>query len=68
VKFKFGKTKDKHEFLENWHDWFAWYPVEIKMGYFAWLEVVERKITFVEEPMYPTVEITEYRLKQTEAK
>lgn len=48
---KFGKTydqitedhKDRTEQLANWHNWFAWYPVDLKDGRFVWLQTIERK-------------------------
>jgi hypothetical protein len=39
----------RREYKENWHNWFAWYPVIIyenkktKKRYWAWLEIVKRK-------------------------
>ena len=27
----------------NWHRWFAWHPVAIGGGEYAWLETVERR-------------------------
>jgi hypothetical protein len=27
----------------QWHDWFAWYPVQLIDG-FVWLQIVERKL------------------------
>lgn len=27
----------------QWHVWFAWFPVEIAQGEYAWLEQVERR-------------------------
>ena len=44
-------------YLENqWHSWFAWYPVRItdgKMSYrvIAWLETIERKKHIVTYPI-----------------
>ena len=26
-----------------WHDWFAWYPVQLDPGEFIWLETIERR-------------------------
>lgn len=32
--------------IENWHRWFAWYPVRVSTWERAWLETVERKGTW----------------------
>jgi len=37
------------EELERWHRWFAWLPIEIG-GHWVWLEMIERKGTFVFGP------------------
>jgi hypothetical protein len=29
--------------LEDWHDWFAWFPVRTDEGYLVWLEYVRRR-------------------------
>lgn len=28
---------------DNWHPWFAWFPVEVSNDELRWLETVERK-------------------------
>lgn len=30
----------------NWHRWFAWYPICLNDGRIAWLQNIERKVTF----------------------
>ena len=41
-----------NEKLTNWHDWFAWYPVQVKnyetmQWQWVWLETLKRKGTYV---------------------
>lgn len=56
MKFRFGKTKtlrdklydEKRNLEEQWHKWFAWYPVcvnknTLDKAKYAWLEYVWRK-------------------------
>jgi hypothetical protein len=32
--------------LEEWHQWFAWYPVKTTVGTWVWLELVlQRQLT-----------------------
>ncbi len=41
VKLKeFQKRYQRVEELRNWHWWFAWYPVELESGRWAWLQSV----------------------------
>ena len=47
--------------LEEWHKWFAWYPVIIECQ-IVWLEVVARRSVMAE---YHDMETTEYRLMET---
>jgi hypothetical protein len=43
----FGKTYAQREAAYtatlDWHDWFAWYPVRLFTGNYAWLQTVERR-------------------------
>jgi len=41
---------------EQWHPWFAWYPVRTGPGACHWLETVERRVLFNGWDFY-----TEYR-------
>lgn len=34
---KWGKN------IIEWHNWFAWYPVEIRYGQWVWLETISRR-------------------------
>lgn len=44
MKFNCGhSTSKKNKLKEDWHDWFAWYPVRVAEGDCRWLETVERK-------------------------
>ena len=36
------KRKIKSEAKDQWHIWFAWYPVKLRRGW-VWLEFVLRK-------------------------
>lgn len=38
-----AKVEAKKEKLEQWHDWFAWYPVRIGSEDCRWLETVGRR-------------------------
>ena len=44
---------------ENWHYWFAWYPVRLDSDRVAWLQMVERKR---EAFGYPVGLVCDYRL------
>lgn len=43
----FGQTHEqlrtKRLLREQWHTWFAWYPVQLMDGRRAWLQYVRRK-------------------------
>jgi hypothetical protein len=39
------KPKDK----TLWHEWFAWYPVYVSNTEIAWLEKVQRRLTYLWE-------------------
>ncbi len=41
---KFGKSNIEKEREKRWHLWFAWYPVRLADGRWAWLETLERKL------------------------
>ena len=43
---------------QNWHKYFAWYPVRTIIGSLVWLEMVERRISY---SGYSRVVIKEYR-------
>ena len=44
MRFNCGhSTSKKNKVKEDWHDWFAWYPVRVAEGDCRWLETVERK-------------------------
>lgn len=40
------RKRIRREYLEKWHDWFAWYPVRVSDSKIAWLEVVERRCEY----------------------
>lgn len=47
MRFDCGETyEERHARLENWHRFFAWYPVKIKDHDCAWMEWVLRKGKF----------------------
>jgi hypothetical protein len=47
MRFDCGETHEEKALrLENWHRWFAWYPVRVGSHDCRWLEAVERKGTF----------------------
>jgi hypothetical protein len=37
---------DKHLYKQEWHRWFAWYPVKVKTHDCRWLEYIDRKVTY----------------------
>lgn len=48
MKFHCKTPETRHAFIkriEQWHRWFAWYPVRVAENDCRWLEVVERKGT-----------------------
>lgn len=40
-----GKLNSERKDLGEWHVWFAWYPVHLEDGQWAWLQRVRRNIT-----------------------
>lgn len=61
MKFDCGETFDERlKRLENWHRWFAWFPVKTADHDCRWFEYVERKITY-EFCTYDTFTVKEYR-------
>ncbi len=41
----FGKTtKQKEEIAGKYYRWFAWYPVQLLNGCWAWWQIVQRRI------------------------
>lgn len=71
MKFNCGLTRDEKHTLEwnerlrreNWHDWFAWYPVQVASCDCRWLEVVQRKLTYCSYYEYSWTK-AEYRIKK----
>lgn len=55
MRIIFGKTKeDKMKEREQWHKWFAWYPVRLPSKKFVWWELIDRKgYYFVGNPPHP---------------
>lgn len=47
MRFRIGNTQEQIDAwvrrVEDWHDWFAWRPVRLRMGEWVWLETVQRK-------------------------
>ena len=41
---KWTKTKPHYKY-NNWHEWFAWYPVTLENNQRVWLETILRKQT-----------------------
>ncbi len=45
-----GRTKEEERWITTtWNRWFAWYPVRLTDGRMAWLVVVERRWTELED-------------------
>lgn len=49
----------KQQYLTNWHEWFAWYPVRVG-EYVYWLERVQRIVKF-EQGYVDEYLVTEYK-------
>jgi hypothetical protein len=43
--------------ITQWHKWFAWHPVKVKANECRWLEIVERRVT------YMSIEYIEYEYR-----
>lgn len=44
MKLDFGETAlERSRRLEQWHRWFAWYPVYVSSHDWRWFEVVRRQ-------------------------
>ena len=41
-----GKSPDDRKILENWHNWFAWRPVRMEDGRWAWLQFIYRQVIY----------------------
>ncbi len=41
------QTRARLDALYKWHHWFAWYPVQLEHGQWAWLQTVERQSYWV---------------------
>lgn len=44
---KYERKRIRREYLENWHDWFAWYPIRMNAIQVVWLETVKRKFEYM---------------------
>lgn len=40
---RYEAEQKRIEYMINWHDWFAWYPVRVGSRDCRWLETVQRK-------------------------
>lgn len=66
MKLDCGLTwADEKKRLENWHEWFAWYPVQLGSHDCRWLEVVMRKGMYCEIIYAPSIWFWEYKAKET---
>ena len=44
MRFRCGPSyQEKFQARQQWHRWFAWYPVRVASGHCRWLETVERR-------------------------
>lgn len=51
MRFNCGPTlQEKIAAKEQWHIWFAWFPVRVTPGDCRWLEKVKRKGEYVSWP------------------
>lgn len=39
---KFKSAEERRKDKEQWHKWFAWYPIRVIDGSCRWLEIVHR--------------------------
>jgi hypothetical protein len=45
MKLDFGETREEKDArLQEWHRWFAWYPVYVGPHDYRWMEYVERRL------------------------
>ena len=43
-----GETEEQRMVREDeWHKWFAWFPLQMPYGTWVWLERVERRTPFM---------------------
>ena len=48
MKFKCKEAwQEDFDKLQEWHEWFAWYPVKIEKNTCVWLEKIQRKGTYM---------------------
>lgn len=67
MKIDCGPTwPEKKAALEQWHDWFAWYPVRVAPHDCRWLERVDRKGTLMCEGWGDSWWVWQYRTKGDE--
>lgn len=68
MRFNFYKRPERPN-QNEWHPWFAWYPVSIDGNEVRWLERVERRIERWIEPFQwewadPPYPVYEYRARR----
>ena len=51
MRFKIKKRQPVDK--TDWHPWFAWFPVKIGSERYAWLEIVQRRGTWIEKGYDP---------------
>jgi len=47
------KAQSKVDYIENWHPWYAWYPIKVKEVWY-WLCRIERKREWIGKPFFFT--------------
>ena len=51
MKFKCGPTQEEIlEYITTWHDYFAWWPTKVADGDCRWMETIERKADYWNQP------------------
>lgn len=46
-------AQDKASRLSEWHDYFVWWPMQIKSHECVWLETIERRAKYRTKQYYP---------------
>lgn len=60
--FNCGLTwEEKFKLKQQWHRWFAWYPVRTGDHECRWLEYIEQQLIIRRYPSHRTITLWEYR-------
>ena len=69
MRFKFGHSRKQKKAIResklNWHTWYAWHPVRVGEGPWAWFENVQRIAE--EYPAYREFDDLRYTYKELDS-